>query len=141
MTSDKETAGWPVVRLKNGQELDAARALTFWEALQLLHQRHPNHFQTLLALAEGRRKDVQQEHLPLLRQSLLLGADREILPPVQAVLLAAYLPAPNGEGIVLRSPIHFASKDEARAIEELDEKADKRFIRELFKGDGPGRGS
>src|SRR5579862_9409776 len=86
----KEKGKRPQITLKNGAVVDARRAVTIVQWLQVTLARHPDQFKSLLALAEGRRPDADPRHFEELRANAFVENDDSIDPVVRDVLLNCY---------------------------------------------------
>ena len=107
-------------------------AVAVVQDLQLQLEHHPDQFQTLLALAEGRAGDVDPRHFHALRVEYYLEKDeRTIRPVVRDILLNCY--EVTSEGPVV-APLRLQSEADRPAAKHAQEQLDRQ-LRNLLSGD------
>lgn len=123
--------------LKNGGEIEADVGLAIAGALDSLLTQQPDHLQALWAIVQGDSEGVDEKSVAYLKRQYLLQRDGTVHPAVSDVLLSSLQEAPDGPVIV--NPFRFATGEEARAVERIEEEGIRRLIQELGLDGGRGR--
>jgi hypothetical protein len=132
MAQEAATAKRPTITLKNGAEVNARAAVAIVQQLQVNLALHPDQFQTLLALAEGRAAQADPQHFQALWADDFLEKDeRTIRPEVRDVLLNCYENTPEGAVVV---PLRLQSEADLPAAKHAQEQLDRQ-LRNLLPGD------
>lgn len=117
-----------IVPLKNGGQITVKDGWAELDSLRILLDEHPQHFHTLLAIAQGREEGLDAASVAYLRSHAYVGGhlDQE----VRDVLLSAY--QETKEGPVLVNPFRLDDVGEASALEKVHEHDRVRFKREVW---------
>jgi hypothetical protein len=89
------------------------------ERLTDLLEQHPQVFQTLRALVEGRKSDADSKHVKSLKKWAFLRHDETVLPDVEAVLPAVYRETLDGPCIV--DPFELKTPEDTIAAAKLNQ--------------------
>jgi hypothetical protein len=124
------------IRLTSGVEMPLNIARVILKNLRSSQDREPDEFAALVSMVNPKGTPqapaaVSPEMLAALRKSLILRVDGTVAPEIAEVLKAAYLE--TDEGVVLRDPIVYPSRDFCDELASLDEKRDARLARLLFE--------
>jgi hypothetical protein len=118
----------PTITLRDGVVLDAREAAAVRDALQRTLSFHPDEFQSLLALADGRVADVEPGHMGELRAHAFLKRDDSLDPVVRAVLMNCYEVTRDGPVFV---PLRLRSSADLEAATWAEAQIDE-FYRNLL---------
>jgi hypothetical protein len=128
----RDSRAGPDLPLKNdsGQmELGSAR---IWEEhVRNLLESHPEHYQALRALIEGRGEAVSEQHLRDLRKWHYLDRDRTPLPHIHAIMKAAARDTPDGPCLV--DPFDLRTPESAETIQSLTGEHRRRGLDRLLR--------
>ncbi len=117
--------------LKNGAEVDAARAIASLRSLERLLRVEPRLFHALVTIVQGRRNEVTPDVIAELQDAAFLRAGTgDVCADIPDVLLSAY--QETREGPVLVNPFKFRSDADARIVESIDEARFNRLIRAIL---------
>jgi hypothetical protein len=133
----KEKGNRPQITLKNGAVVDARRAVTIVEQLQIELASHPEEFKSLVALAEGRPQDADPAHFEELFACAFLENDHAIEPIVRDLLLNSYQVTPEGPVVV---PLRLQDAADLPAAQRAQRQSDRQLrsiLRKLRSDGGP----
>lgn len=121
MAKDQET---PMLRLKNGTEVDARAAYVIWRMLEALQEKKPQECQSFAHLWCGTKPDLSATTLQALgnRHRYWFADDGTLSPMVREVLLNAYRDTP--EGVVIVSPFQLANESERQVLLDIQTQDD-----------------
>ena len=94
------------------------------ENLEGLLEKHPDVFQTLRDLVEGRTENIDPQHRHMLEEWNYLAKDGTPLPSVKAILPAIYRESPDGPCIV--EPFEVKTQEVSTAVQRMDERREGR---------------
>jgi hypothetical protein len=123
-----ESSNKPTITLRDGVVLDAREAAAVRDALQRTLSFHPDEFESLLALADGRVADVDPGHMGELRAHDFLKNDDSLDPVVRSVLTNCYEVTRDGPVFV---PLRLRSTADLEAAAWAEQKIDD-FYRSLL---------
>ena len=119
------------VLLKNGALISTELALILLSGLRSLLENEPEHFKTLLAVANGDKQRIDQESTTVLRSQSFLDEDNCILQSMRDVLLSAY--QETKEGPIVGNPFRLLDLRDARALEGIDKQRKAKFLRDVLE--------
>jgi hypothetical protein len=123
-----------VIPLKEpGKEIAAGLGLAELETLRSLLVKHPDHFQTLLAIAQGQEPN-DPAGITFLIHCAFLKKDGSINQCTRDVLISAYQ-NPSGEGPVLVNPFKLDNQQQAEMLERLIAGNSRRLLEWFRDGD------
>jgi hypothetical protein len=123
-----------IIPLKEpGKEIEAGLGLAELETLRSLLVKHPDHFQTLLAIAQGQEAN-DPAGIKFLIHCAFLRKDGSINQCVRDVLISAYQ-NPSGEGPVLVNPFKLDNQQQAEMLERLIAGNSRRLLKWFREGD------
>jgi hypothetical protein len=114
----REKKEWPILRLKNGSEMNALAAYIFWKALDQLVG--PDQMKAFSALAEGDDTKVTMRMLAQLMTGFPTWFDDDGLlqPDAKNAIQSAVRDSADGKVVV--SPFMIASEEEAQVLRNID---------------------
>lgn len=126
-----EDAKRPTITLQSGAVVDAREAVSLWYRIDALLTVAPEHFRSLLALAEGRIGNADSSHFEhLLADGFLEDDRRTIRQVVQEVIRNSYQDTKEGPVI---SPLRLQSEDDHPVAEQALREID-RWVNDIRSG-------
>jgi hypothetical protein len=110
----------PKLRLKNGAMCDVRVALEDRSLLNFMHEVHPEHFQSLLALAKGQAEHAVPDHVAWFEERGYVTADGGVREDLRDVLLSSY--QTTREGPMLLNPFALDKPEDLDIINAVQRK-------------------
>lgn len=126
----------PKFTLRNGDQVDAKRALAYSERFETMLELRPNKFRALLAIVQNRPEDASPEQVEMLKAEGLLNQDGSAPSDVRSIVLSSY--RETREGPVFVNPVRLESEEDKRAVEQTLKEMHLDFL-DFLSGPGEGR--